>query len=329
MVPRLKVTALLDEQKDRDKPSDKKLADGDIILAVADVKNPTFKEFREAAIAHEDKELAITVLRREADGSEKTLTISAVPKKGDDERVLIGIAVALDGKHAVVAKTIDVENGPEKLQIPRGATITAVDGVAVSSFYDCIREIRRNAGQRITIDYRLDKTVAGDVAISADDPENSIAVESSFGEVIPFEILERLYKADGPVEAIRMGYRRTIMFIAQAYVTLQRAVTGLVSPKNFMGPIGIIAVSYKIVTERPLIDYVHLLGLISAFIAVFNFLPLLPFDGGHIVFLAAEKLKGAPVSERIQGAVSCVGLGLVAALFLYVTFNDVVRSFIK
>jgi regulator of sigma E protease len=117
------------------------------------------------------------------------------------------------------------------------------------------------------------------------------------------------------------------MFMAQSYVTLRRLLEGLVSPKHLMGPIGIVTLSYRIVTERPFIYYAYFISLISAFIAVFNFLPLLPFDGGHVVFLLVERIKGSAVSERIQGAIAYAGWVMVGALFLYVTFNDVVRSF--
>jgi regulator of sigma E protease len=118
------------------------------------------------------------------------------------------------------------------------------------------------------------------------------------------------------------------MFITQAYITLKGLVTGLFSLKSLMGPVGIFSLSYKIVVERPLIDYVYFLGLISAFLAVFNILPLLPFDGGFIVFLLVEKIKGSPVSVRVQEKVASVGWLLVAALILYVTFNDIVRGFL-
>ena len=94
-----------------------------------------------------------------------------------------------------------------------------------------------------------------------------------------------------------------------------------------MGPVGIITLSYRIVAERPLIEYAYFLGLISAVLAVFNLLPLLPFDGGHIVFLLVEKIKGSAVSERVQGTIAYAGWVLVGALILYVTFNDIVRSF--
>ncbi|TFG49674.1 MAG: hypothetical protein E4H40_02590, partial [Candidatus Brocadiia bacterium] len=126
-------------------------------------------------------------------------------------------------------------------------------------------------------------------------------------------------------EALVMGYGRTVMFIKQAYVTLKRFVGGLVSPKNFMGPVGIFTLSYKIVSEKPIIYYVYFLGLISAFIAVFNSLPFLPFDGGHIVFLAVEKIKGSAVNERVQAFVLYAGLAVVLTFAIYVTFNDILR----
>ncbi len=345
IVPRLRITAVVDKPtsiKDRivsllskigigkevtDKP---KLQVDDIMLAIGDVENPTYKEMREVTEEYEDRELPIKVLRVDINGVEKTLAVTVVPKRPPGgERVVIGIFVALDTEHPIVAKTIVTEDGPAALAIPRGAAIMAVDGVRVSNFYEIIREMRRNAGQRITIDYRLDEKIAGDIALDLGGGKEFITVKSILAESVPFEPLERLYKASGPVDAIGMGYRRTVMFIVQAYVTLQRVVGGLVSPKSFIGPVGIVTLSYRIVAEQPLVYYVYFLGLISAFIAVFNFLPLLPFDGGHIVLLLVEKVKGSALSERVQGAIAYAGLVLIGAFFLYVTFNDIVRSFFR
>jgi regulator of sigma E protease len=117
------------------------------------------------------------------------------------------------------------------------------------------------------------------------------------------------------------------MFITQTYLTLKRLIVGAVSPKNLMGPVGIIAASYHVVAERPLIDYVYLLGLISAGLAVFNLLPLPPFDGGLIVLMLVEKVKGSALSERTQGVIVYAGWALIGTFLVYVTFNDIVRSF--
>jgi regulator of sigma E protease len=345
MVPRLRLEAVSKEppsikerlkmlfsgkKEEKEAEPSEELRSGDIVLAVGGVENPTYKELREITTEYEDKEMPIRVLRRNRDGAEEELTITVRPKRSKkDERVVIGIFLvpAFDTKHPVVAKTIFTEDWPVKLEIPRGAVITAVDGVKVSSFYDVAREIRRGAGKRIMINYRLGKKISGGVALEVKADEDFAAVKSVFAEFVPFKPLEKLYKAGSPADAIGMGYRKTVMFIAQAYITLKGLATGLFSPKGLMGPVGILTFSYKIVAERPLIDYVYFLGLISAFLAVFNILPLLPFDGGFILFLLIEKIKGSPISVRVQERIASVGWVLVIALVLYVTFNDIVRSF--
>jgi len=152
-------------------------------------------------------------------------------------------------------------------------------------------------------------------------------VESTLAEPVPFKPLDRLYQAKDPANAIGMGYRRTCTFIAQTYVTLARLFGRMISPKNLMGPVGIITVSYQIVAQQPLVNYIYFLGLISATIAVINFLPIPPFDGGLIVLMIIEKIKGSALSERTQGILAYAGWAMVLLLLVYVTFNDIVRSF--
>ncbi len=342
MVPRLRITVVSGEpastrdkrlsigMKKGDVDAGPKLQSGDIILAAADIENPTYKELRDVTEEYEKKELPVKVLRVDANGVEETLEVVVVPKRSrDSERVMIGIGVALDAEHPVVAKTISAEDGPARLAIPRGAVITAVDGVRVSSFYDCLREIKRNFGRRIMIDYRLDGEITGGVALDLSGSKEFITVEAGFADFVPFEDLKRLYKASGPIDAIVMGYKKTIMFIAQTYVTLKHLIGGLVSVKELMGPVGIVTFSYRIVAEQPLVYYVYFLGLISACIAVFNFLPLPPLDGGLMALLLVEKVKGSALSERVQGIIAYAGWVIIGSFFLYVTFNDIVRSFFR
>ena len=344
MVPRMRITVVLGRPATaKDKlqnalnkigigkvESEPGLQEDDIILSVGDIGNPTFKELREVASEYEDKELVVKVLRMDSEGVESSHSITVVPRRPPgSEQVMIGIGVALDAEHPVVAKTISVEGGPERLAIPRGALITAVDGRSVSDFYEVIKEIKGCSGERITIDWRVNEEMAGDVSLEADTREDLITVKSSFADFVPFEDLRRLYKARGPAEAIVMGYKKTIMFVAQAYMTVKRLIGGLVSPKSLIGPVGIITYSYRIVAEQPLIYYVYFLGLISAVIAVFNFLPLPPLDGGLIVILLVEKIKGSALSERTQGIAAYAGWVLIGSFFLYVTFNDIVRSFFR
>ena len=335
MVPRLRIAAVSEEPKSFKEwflrlfgvgKEKQRLNRGDIIVGLADVNNPTFTEMREITRSHENNDLAVTVLRTDANGIEKRLTISVIPRLDtDSNRVVLGIIPELDIEHPVVAKTIATERRPNPLAIPRGATITAVDGVEVSSFYDVARLLKQNSGHRVTIDWRLDAHTAGNVAVNVGEKRDVVSTYAFTEEVLPFAELERLYKANGPIDAIGMGYKRTKTFIIQTYVTLHRLIGGLVSPKQIMGPVGILTFSYRIVAAQPFIYYIYFLGLISASIAVMNFLPLPPFDGGLTVLLLVEKIKGSAISMRTQEIIAYVAWGLVGSLMLYVTFNDVVR----
>ncbi len=346
MVPRLRITAvesaapgwldkLLIKMHLKKNAAVKKpvLKVNDIILAVDDVENPTYVELRATTEKFKGKELTFKVLRKNADGTEIETPVTVVPEYSKEmKRVMIGIGVVLDAEHPVVAKTVSTKEMLAKLGIPRGAAITAVDGVKVSNFYDIIREVRRKNGQRITIDYRLNAETAGDVVLNMTNGKDLITAKSTFAEFVPFANLKNLYKASGRSNAISMGCKKTVMFIVQTYITLKQLLSGLISPKLLVGPVGIISLSYRIVSEQPtlqdkLIYYSYFLGLISACIAVMNLLPLLPFDGGVLVMLAVEKIKGSAISERIQGMLAYAGLILIGAFFIYVTFNDIVRSF--
>jgi len=304
-----------------------RLQGGDIIVAAGAIANPTYAELRATTVEYENKPLSIKVLRVDPNGAERSVTVTVTPKQApDSDRVLIGFIPALDAAHPVVAKTINAKGGPAKLDIPRGARITTVNGKAVSSYYDIIAEVRRWSGQPVKLEYRLDGQTEGGVTLQVGQARRPIVVESTPTESLPFDSLERLYKASSPIQAIDMGYRRTLMFVAQTYVTLKQLIAGLISPKLLMGPVGIVVSSYQIVEGRPLVYYAYFLGLISASIAVLNLMPMPPFDGGLIMLMLVEKIKGSALSEKAQGVMAYAGWVIVGSLLLYVTFNDIVRT---
>ncbi len=358
LVPRLKVLSMLDRTKPKPlikrliswfrekilrKPSSDDtgpfLEIGDIIVKVGDTENPTFKELREITKEYKDKLMPVTVLRTAQDGTETQITVTVFPEvehgRGPaSERIRFGVFPILDFEHPVVADTIDIEDGPEALEIPRGAKIVAVDGEEVSNFYDIMRIIRSNRGQRISIDYRIGDD-GGGVGLNIPASNDYITTEADFAPpapagflpiaYVPFEYLTEPYKAEGAVAAIKMGFKKTLMFISQTYVTLQRLISREVSPKTLAGPVGIITMSYRIVASQSLTYYVYFLGLISSIIAVMNLLPLPIVDGGVIVLLIVEKIKGSPLNRQAQEIISYVGLVFILAFFLWLTYNDILN----
>jgi regulator of sigma E protease len=331
MVPRLRVMEVDKERRNGitvEEEDTSHLRAGDVILAAGQTKNPTYKELRDITTEYEGKPLPIQVLRTDVNGVERTVTVNVKPRRDSGvDRVVIGFVPTLDAAHAVVAKTVPTEGPAGALDIPRGARIVSVNQKPVSSFYDVIAEVQRWQGQSVTLQYRLDEQAEGGVTLPASLTGRPVSVGSVLAEPVPFKPMDRLYQAKDPINAIGMGYRRTWTFVAQTYITLKRLIGGLISPKNLMGPVGIITVSYQIVAQQPLTNYIYFLGLISATIAVINFLPVPPFDGGLIVLMLIEKIKGSALSERTQGILAYAGWAMVLLLLIYVTYNDIYRSF--
>jgi len=67
------------------------------------------------------------------------------------------------------------------------------------------------------------------------------------------------------------------------------------------------------------------MGVISCFLAVMNFLPIPIVDGGVFLLLIVEKIKGSPVSVKVQKVLIYAGLAFIVALFALVIFNDVMN----
>jgi regulator of sigma E protease len=99
---------------------------------------------------------------------------------------------------------------------------------------------------------------------------------------------------------------------------------GSISASNLMGPIGIVGAGAKFAFKGN--DWlVWFLAMISANLAVVNFLPIPIVDGGLFLFLIIEKIQGKPLSPRARDAAQLVGLALILSVFVMVTFNDIVR----
>ncbi|HSW46680.1 MAG TPA: site-2 protease family protein [Phycisphaerae bacterium] len=134
-----------------------------------------------------------------------------------------------------------------------------------------------------------------------------------------------MLREGNPIKGIMIGMRKTYYFIVQVYVTMQRMiVTRSMGLEQISGPVGIIKLGSDLAgVGLPVLLY--FLALISANLAVINFLPLPIFDGGLFVFLIIEKIKGRPVSLKVQVVTQIIGLALIIGIFLFVTFQDIAR----
>ena len=147
----------------------------------------------------------------------------------------------------------------------------------------------------------------------------------SFAPSIEVAEATQILRGDNAVEALWIGLHKTYYFILQVYQIMERMIfTRSLGVESISGPLGIIDMGGK-VAQAGLVKFLFFLAIISANLAVINFLPLPIVDGGLMVFLFIEKIKGSPVSMKVQVATQVVGLFLIIGAFIFVTYQDAVR----
>ena len=90
------------------------------------------------------------------------------------------------------------------------------------------------------------------------------------------------------------------------------------------GPISI-AKSAGITVEIGWVYYLSFMALISVNLGVMNLFPILPLDGGQLLLLSGEALRGKPLAEKIQFRFQQLGFVFVLSLMAFVLFNDLVH----
>jgi regulator of sigma E protease len=136
----------------------------------------------------------------------------------------------------------------------------------------------------------------------------------------------RLQKAGNLGEALAMGVSETWSFTYQIFGNLRSIVTGRVSVGNVMGPLGIAQTAFAIAGED-FDQFLIFLGIIGVNLAVINFLPIPVLDGGHMVFLIYEWIRGKPAPETIRIGATYVGLAVILSLMSLVIYLDVRKVF--
>lgn len=127
------------------------------------------------------------------------------------------------------------------------------------------------------------------------------------------------------IGALGYGLERAFGFAADNLSTLAGLVLGDTPAGDVIGPIGVAEVSGQSVAQYGILGLLALTALISVNIGILNLLPIPVLDGGHLAFLAVERLRGYPVGPRMQRLSVLCGLTAVLGLSLAATLNDVFR----
>lgn len=324
MQPRATVAGIIDES-----PAKGKLLPGDVITKInsaGDVlQNPSNRQVKQwlEQAGGRGQAVTITVLRNNRSVTLPPITPSvriAAHQYG------LGIGIDYDGLHAVVADVLP-ESSAMAAGIENGSTIQSVNGQPVANWFQVVRVLShatpdtpiKIAGTNI-----LGKAKTWQFQLSADQIDamarNRVRCDLTLHDRI------EVRKTSSPWVAAAWGVTETRDFILQFYLTLQRMVQRSVSYTNMMGPVGIIHAGAQMASKGA--DWLlWFLSMISANLAVVNFLPIPIVDGGLFLFLIIEKIQGRPLSPRAQSVAQVVGMAVLLGVFLLVTCQDINRIY--
>ncbi len=181
------------------------------------------------------------------------------------------------------------------------------------------------------------------ITIADPTKETEFKIKKENGSIETYEVKPEKTKVDGEERyiygigmqgeerhgigaALEYTVVKTGSLFKQMGVTLLNLFTGGIRLSQLSGPVGI----YEVVGAQAsggLASLLYLFSFLSINVGFINLLPLPAFDGGHILFIIIEKIKGSPVKPETEAKFHAVGLFLLMLLMVYVTFYDILRLF--
>lgn len=206
-------------------------------------------------------------------------------------------------------------NSPEYFQL--GDRITRVDDFHVYTYNDLL------TGLMLNNDGTFDFTIERDgQKIKLDDVK--LEKKTFNDETTPRYGFSFTIKQASFTDRIKYAFENSASFVQSVYVGLKYIITGQVQTGDMMGAVGITnEISSR--AEQSMADMWYFVAFLSINLAVVNMLPFFALDGGKFVFLLWELLTKKPVKPIYEAYLNAFGMVLLFGLFIFVTFNDVLR----
>jgi len=230
---------------------------------------------------------------------------------------MLGFLVFIhEGGHFLVAKLCKVKVnefalgfGPKIFTKEKGGTVYALRLIPLGGFVSMEGEEERSDAEgsfsKASVWRRIAIVVAGGL------------VNIIFGLLVYFILLVTIMDIYTALVSVKD-------YLVLVFVSLKDLFTGGVSPEQMVGIVGI---SDIVVNTSGFQDYLSVMASISVSLGITNLLPFPPLDGGKIVIYLIEAIRKKPIKEETELKIQGWGFALLIALFIFVTYNDILRIF--
>ena len=251
---------------------------------------------------------------------EKQLNLSGW--KFDPEKETAFESLGMNPVRAKVDMTLSkvVDNSPAQQAGLMVGDKILMDNLSAFSWQDFVKQVEQ--GQAFKIKIERDGQIF-DKTLQPEQKEDRwfVGVSPTFLNVGEQYRTELKY---GILGALTKGIEKTAQLSWLTIKVIGKLFSGDISLTNLSGPISI-AKGAGVSSGIGFVYFLNFMALISVNLGIMNLFPLPVLDGGHLVFLAAEGIKGTPVSERVQNLSYRVGAALLLTLMVFALFNDFLR----
>ncbi|MDD2181717.1 MAG: RIP metalloprotease RseP [Bacilli bacterium] len=232
---------------------------------------------------------------------------------------IVGLVVG-SPQNTPIIDSLDEEYPTYSTELKPGDEIVKVNNKKIRSVDRLMMELQLNSGKDLTFEV-IDKN--NNVKTVELEPKK---IEENGKEVYKYGFSIDNTITRGILPSVKFAFVKTGNLIEQMVIIVTSLVTGQLKLNALAGPIGI----YGIVGETArtgLINIVYLIAFLSINVGFINIMPFPAFDGGRLLFLVVEKIKGSPINAKVENVVHNIGFSLLILLMLVVTYNDILRLF--
>lgn len=208
-----------------------------------------------------------------------------------------------------------------------GDMITAIDGIKIDRWSLVPETVGASDGRELTVEVERDGKAMSFTMTPTRSERTNIFGETEVAWLIGVQASGMVrYEEKGFLDSARLGLLQTWNMIDMTLTSLKKMVTGSVAADSVGGPI-LIAQMLGQQAQAGIVPLLLLTALISVNLGLLNLFPIPVLDGGTILFCLIEMLIRRPVPEKVQDLSMRIGAGLLIALMVFATFNDVMRWF--
>ncbi|MDZ7773340.1 MAG: RIP metalloprotease RseP [Balneolaceae bacterium] len=226
--------------------------------------------------------------------------------------------------NAIPSRVRQVQEGSpaDSAGLQAGDRIISLNGDSVAWWAQLVEGIRSSTSDSLSLQVaRGDRTLAYTMRPRAD---GTIGIASPAPDEI-FEIHRFQY---GLFESMRVGGEKTAATFTGIIQGFSKLFSGDISVReNLGGPVAIANVTREATEVGGMIGFWNITAFLSITLAIMNILPIPVLDGGHLMFLFYEGITRREPSAKVRMVLQQIGFVLIIALFIYVTFNDILRQF--